>query len=558
MEMGEWKKTLGRILFYYLLLLVNGILSNGFITDHFPFRNAPTFFLLALSICLVLYYRHRVTSKGRISLWIKGISWMALSLILFRAIKYSAFSNVDVLARHSWYCYYIPILSMPLFLFLVSLLVSGKEESFAHKKWVWLFYAITISLIVLTLTNDLHQQVFSFHEGFAGWNDDYSHGWLFYVINVWQFSLYVASIVILIIKCRVSSSKKNAWVILIPALIGTLMYVLLLLGAVPKIAGSTLFEFPEAHIFTVIVVIECCMQLGLVPTNSDYKKVFQSLSIPAEITDEKGHPVFISGNAAPLSKEEFLLESGSRIQEHVILYKMKLPGGYGFWQDEVSGLDFINEQLSEAKEGLEQETEIIRLRNELEQQQLSIKQRALIYDQIAKSTSSQSKAISELAKKARESDDPKQKDAHRKKIVLLGCYIKRYANLMLLCQERSDLELGELELSISEFLHYLNYYGIPGELIGEKKGRIASRSALALFETIESLIENNLDCLNGVFVNFLPKEGGGLKLVLEGSTSSIEEAKKKHLEEAGVSFKLTQEDEVSYWSFFFLLKEEKQ
>ena len=544
-SMKDLKKTLLRMGFYYLLLVVNAIFSLTFIADNFPTRNLPSIYLLVLSFCLVLYYSHRLPPKGTTPFLMKSIAWLAVLLIIFRSIKYSAFSKVDVLARHTWYFYYVPILLMPLCLFFIALLVSRKKGDHLPKSWLWVV-VVTGIFILLILTNDLHQQVFKFQEGFIDWNDKYDHGWLFYVINVWQYSLYIAAVVILIIKCRVSESKKNAWVILIPATIGAVLYIILLTGFAPKINGSTIIEFPEAHIFTIAIVVECCIDLGLVPTNNEYKKIFQNLSISSEITDEKGNPIYLSSSVTPLTKEQFELESGSRIDKHTVLYKMKLPGGYGFWKDDMKELDSINEKLLEAKEGLKQETELIKLRNDLEEQQAKIRQRALLYDNIAEQSKRQSQAISELAKKAKLSKDLKLKDEYRRRIVLLGAYIKRYANLMLLSEESSLIEVGELKISIAELLHYLNYYGVPGELMGEAKSLIYSSSALAVLEVLELIIEDNLDSLKGVFVNLLVEEEVKIKFIVEHMSHSLSKEKIKELEALGIKVLITVEDDITY------------
>lgn len=549
------KRTLLRIGFYYLLLLINCVLSLSFISNTFPLRNLPSIFLLILSFCLVLYYSHRVSPKGMSSFFIKSIAWLSLLLILFRSIKYSSFSRVDILARHTWYFYYIPILLMPLCLFYISILVSNKRGDVFPKAFIWVFI-ITIIFIVLILTNDLHQQVFKFQEGFKDWNSDYEHVWLFYVINVWQYSLYLAAIVILIVKCRISESKKNAWVLLIPASIGVVLYILLLINRVPHVFGSTLFEFPEAHIFTIVTIVECCIQLGLVPTNSEYGKIFQNLSINSQITDEKGNPLFISKQATPITKEQFSLPNGSRVDEHSLLHKMKLPGGYGFWQDDMKELDRINEELIEAKEALKQETELIRLRNELDEKQAKIKQRIILYDKIAESTHKQSQTISALAKKARETKDKHLKDEYCRRIVLFGAYIKRYANLILLSQENNVIELGELKLSISELLHYLNYYGVPGEFIGEAQSYISSRSALCVFSSLQLMIEDNIKTLKGVFVSLDMKDKVVLKLILENMRISLSKDKIKELSDNDIIVDITKEDMISYITFN-LNKEEK-
>ena len=104
MDRREVKTALKRMAFYYLLLAVCTVLY-ALIPDRFPARNISTPFLLTLSVCLVLYYSHRVSPSGALSSMMKTLSWMSLLLILLRGIKYSAVSEVGVLARHAWYLY---------------------------------------------------------------------------------------------------------------------------------------------------------------------------------------------------------------------------------------------------------------------------------------------------------------------------------------------------------------------------------------------------------------------------------------------------------------------
>ncbi len=546
--MNEIKRTLGRMAIYYLFLVIEMILSIGVIVDNFPTRNLTTLFLSLLAIFLILYYSHRVPPENDISILMKLLSWMAFILMLFRGIKYSAVSQIDILARYCWYLYYVPILLIPLFLFYISLLVARKRSGHISKLW-YLFLVFTIILIILILTNDFHQQAFIFQKNFENWNDNYSYGWLFYLVNVWQFGLFLAAIIVLTAKCRINSSKKHVWFIVIPVSFGILMYVLLLTGNVPKINGSTLIEFPEAHLFTIAVVLECCMELGLIPTNNEYGKVFKNLSINTQITDEDGKTIYASSSAVSLSKEQFELPSGSRIDEHNVLYKMKLPGGYGFWQNDMSELDRINDELLEVKEGLEQEAEITRLNNEFLEKEIKIKERTLLYDLIAKSTVKQSKIISLLAKEARESNDLKIKDEHRRHIALLGAYIKRYANLTILSQENKNIEVGELGLSIAEMLNYLNICGIPGEFVNDSNSLIEAPVVLAIFEVFGNIIEDNYSSLKGVFVNLSVKENIYMKVMIENMKTPICKEVLDDLLKIEVTTNVEVEDNISYITF---------
>lgn len=546
--MSETKTILKRMMVYYLLLAINIIPSANIIPDVFPTRNVSAIYLLTLSVCLVLYYSHRVSPDGKLPVMIKSLSWMGLFMILLRGIKYSAVAEVGVLARHAWYLYYVPMLLFPLFLFCISLLVSRKENARLPKGWYGAM-AVTVALIVLILTNDLHQLVFRFQPGFADWDNNYARLALFYVITAWQYVLFLTAIIILVVKCRIGNSRRNAWLVLIPFAVGIVMNVLLMTGEMPKINGSYLVEFPEALIFMSAIVLECCMQLGLIPTNTNYGRLFRQFSLSAQITDQSGAAVYSSASAAPLSAEQLALESGSRIGEHTVLNKMTLPGGYGFWQDDMSELDRLNGELAQAREELERESELIRLHNELKEKQTVIEQRTLVYDTIAERTLKQSQMISQLARKARLSSDPAIKEAFRKRIALLGAYIKRYANLTLLSQEHDHIEAGELALSFSEVLRYLNDCGIPGEIINSAGCSVPADAALLVFEAFETLIEANHQNLRGMFVNLSERDNVMLKLNLESLIEPILKDITQWLSGANITSEVQSEDDVTYICF---------
>lgn len=538
---------LKRMSFYYLLAAVCTLLY-AFIPDRFPARNISTPYLLLLCVCLVLYYAHRVSPAGRLSALMKALSWMALSLILLRAVKYSVVAEVGVLARHTWYLYYVPMLLIPLLLFDIALLIVPKKSGYgAIARYSAL--GLTLAFLLLILTNDLHQLVFRFRPGFADWDAVYTHGLLFYAVIFWEYALYVTAIAVLIVKCRIGSSKKTAWILLIPFVIGIAMSLLLMTDNMPKINGTNWIEFPEALILMAVVVLECCMQLGLIPTNAKYGKLFQQFSIAAQITDPQGVAVYTSRSAIPLTTEQFSLPSGSRIGEHTVLHKLELPGGFGFWQDDLTQLDRLNAELAESKEALSQEAELARLRNELKERQARIDQRTLVYDTIAKRTQRQSQAISRLAETGCRTQDPTQKAACRSQITRLGAYIKRYANLTLLSQEHSEIEVGELGLSLSEVLRYLNFCGTPGEFLQNGDGRMSAAAALEVFEAFETLLEENHACLRGVFVNLTVRRTVTLKLTFENLQTPLSDSMAQGLRDAGVVFDEKREDDVTYLCF---------
>ncbi|MBR3145256.1 MAG: hypothetical protein IKF53_05135 [Clostridia bacterium] len=544
------KTTLLRLGVYCALFGLEIAFCANFVPDKFPFRNLSTLYLLILSVCLVRYYSYRVPGSGNLSFMMRSLSVMVFLLSLFRGIKYSVFAGVDILARHIWYLYYLPMLLLPLFFFYISLIISPKGNSVFPKKWLWTA-VITGAFILLVLTNDLHGFVFRFKPGFLGWDGDYTRGTLFYLVFAWQYLLYIAAVGILIFKCRVGSSKRNAWLTLIPFLTGVIMNLLLLAEKMPRINGTYIIEFPESLIFMVVGVLECCMQLGLIPTNKDYGKLFGIFSVSAQITDREGTPVYLSHSAVPLTKEQFSAPDGARIDEHTVLHKMEVPGGYGFWQDDMTEIDRLRSELSEAKEALSQETELIRMLGELKEKQIEIEQRTAVYDSIAAHTLIQSQAISELAKTGRFTNDTAVKEICCKRITLLASFVKRYANLMLLSYENKEIETGELRLSFSEVLRYLNYAGIPGEIICSAKGCVSAAAALAVFSAFGTIITDNLKKISGAFINISGTDKTVLKFTLENLDITLSPKNAEELLFAGVTFDTVCEDDVTYITFSF-------
>lgn len=549
--MIEVKNSLKRLAVIYLLLAINTLWDADIIPGRFPFEHLSSLYLFTLSACLFVHYYRRVTQHRGMRGLMLALAGMEMLLILLRGIKYSIFGDVFFIGRYCWYLYYIPVLFIPVLLFYIALFIYAKDVRQAERKWAWVA-VVTVILILFVLTNDLHQMVFRFNPGFENWDGDYSYGGLFTVITAWEYVFYVVAIAVLLIKCRILKVRNHAWVILVPFLIGLTTLVLLLTNTMPQINGATPIEFPETLAFMVAGVLECCMQIGIIPTNENYRSLMKETSAPVQITDLAGNVIYKSEAAKELTKEQFSAPDGARIREHTILRRMDVPGGYGFFENDVTELDELNGKLSEAGKALSEEAELVRLQNELKEEQAKIEQRALVYDTIAKRTQNQSLAISRISEEALRTEDPDVKDRCRKHIAMLGAYIKRYANLMLLSEVSKTVSVNELGLSVTEVLRYLNRCGIPGELMNTAQGSISTEEALAVFEAFETLLENNLSDLTGAFVN-LDTEGGRLifQLTLENMRVEIPVSVTEKLMTCGIQSASEYEDNVGYISFVF-------
>ena len=135
---------------------------------------------------------------------------MAVMWMFLRTVKYRFFEDNHV-TRYLWHLYYVPQILAPLFSLFAALEVGRREGDAISSKWYLLLIPATL-LIGGVLTNDLHQTVFRATPGVATLEDDYTHGWLYYIVMAWIVGLLLAPGVVVYRKCRVFESRRYAWV----------------------------------------------------------------------------------------------------------------------------------------------------------------------------------------------------------------------------------------------------------------------------------------------------------------------------------------------------------
>jgi len=540
--MTDVKKCLRALAMCWLLMFAN---VSAEILDGFPYYNLSSVFLLTVSLFYFLRWYLRVGGQPELKHAVRHLAGMILFLFFLRCFKYSVTGNVSASGRYCWYLYYLPILAMPMFLLRIALCIYYRKEQLRR---LWgVILGVTLLLVLLVLTNDLHQQVFRFRPGFLNWDGAYSYGPGFLPVMVWEYLLYTAAVAILVLKYPNSCTRHAEWLILMPFVIGITLNVLIATGHPPTINGHHVIEMQPALCSMAVGVLECCIALGLIPTNESVGRLFPMSGLQVQITDRQGSPLYKTATAAPLHRSQLTAPDGTRIAEHTILRRRDFPGGFGFWQEDVAELDSLKEKLQETKALLSEETELIRLKNEMQTRQRSLEQRTAIYDAIALRTLPQAEEITRLARQAAQTADPVERDSCRRHIALLGVYIKRCANLMLLSADSGTLSLGELGLALAELLRYLKRCGIPAELMHTASGTIPAESALLTFEVIGSLLEEQLPALHGCYVNLQQtREETLCKLVLENLTGASIASLTERLAAAAVRLSVEQEEDTLY------------
>lgn len=141
-----------------------------------------------------------------------AISALMVLWILLRSIKFSI-DNTDV-ERLLWYFYYFPMLFIPMLSVFVSQSL-GKGEDFRLPRWTKLLYLPTLLLLLLVLTNDLHQQVFSFPSGILT-DQEYRYEVGFFFVLGWEALCAGFAFLSMVKNCRIPHSRRIRWLPLVP------------------------------------------------------------------------------------------------------------------------------------------------------------------------------------------------------------------------------------------------------------------------------------------------------------------------------------------------------
>ena len=426
---------------------------------------------------------------------------MAVLWLFLRAVKYRFFSD-DAITRHLWYLYYVPQILATLFSLFAALQLGRREGDALSRKWYLLFIPAAL-LIGGVLTNDLHQLVFRAVPGAATLEADYTHGWMYYLAMTWIVGLLLATGIIVYRKCRVSESRRYAWIPLCVFLGGFALCALSFANI------YTFHKMPECFCLTFAAFWESCLQVGLLPTNGHYRFFFSESTVAAQIVNGRGEPVYRAKNAPNLTPdqleaaacESILLNADTRLQSAPV------QDGRVYWLEDISKINRIQAQLAEINAQLSEENELIQAENELKRQRAQIEEQNRLMDAMLSLVQPQLLAINRLL-----SDKSAQSLKH---ICILGAYVKRRVNLALICDKKMVVPVDELAHCIRESLTYLTQYGAVCALHQEGRGSVSSREAQTAYDFFEDCLEAALPSLSALMVRLECGERFSIRLMLE-------------------------------------------
>lgn len=443
------------------------------------------------------------------SLWIRivqtqvrhyllAISVLMVLWILLRSIKFSI-ENTDA-ERWLWYFYYFPMLFIPMLSVFVSRSL-GKGEDFRLPRWTKLLYLPTLLLLLLVLTNDLHQQVFSFPSGVLSDRAYRYESGYFFVLG-WEALCAGFALLSMVKNCRILRSRRIRWLPLVPLAL-SLAYAYAYVKKVHWVwvlAGD--MTVSQCLIFASI--LECCIQCGLIQSNLGCDELFEATSLPVQITDPAFCSQYVSAamqGALPQSELRQMQQDTVHLGDDTLLKRHKLRRGWVFWKEDISALNQVQRELELTRDELRDTGDVLEVENAQRARWLKLTEENRLYDMMEAQTARQIAMLRDLLAELQKTEEPDRARRLLGQVIIIGTYIKRRNNLIFVGEQRGAISVQELLLCLNESSENISVYGADCKTIIKGEGQLTVEQATQVYDLFEAVVETELESLRALLIS---------------------------------------------------------
>ena len=430
--------------------------------------------------------------------YLLAISALMVLWILLRSIKFSI-ENTDA-ERWLWYFYYFPMLFIPMLSVFVSRSL-GKGEDFRLPRWTKLLYVPTLLLLLLVLTNDLHQKVFSFPSGVLS-DQAYRYERGYFFVLAWEALCAGFAFLSMVKNCRIPRSRRIRWLPLVPLAL-SLAYACAYVKKVYWVwvlAGD--MTVSQCLIFASI--LECCIQCGLIQSNLGYDELFEATSLPVQITDQAFCSQYVSvamRGALPPNELRQMRVDTIHLGDDTLLKRHRLRSGWVFWKEDISALNQIRKELELTRDELRDTGDVLAAENAQRARWLKLTEENRLYDMMEAQTARQIAMLRDLLAELQRTEDSDRAIRLLGQIIIIGTYIKRRSNLIFVGVQRGAISVQELRLCLNESSENISVYGADCKTIIKGEGQLTVEQATQVYDLFEAVVETELESLRALLIS---------------------------------------------------------
>ena len=425
-----------------------------------------------------------------------SISGLMVFWFVIRTTNYFFTADAEI-KRQLWYGYYLPMLFIPLFSLFVAISL-GKPANARLSKTTLLLYIPTVLCLLLVLTNDLHQLIFSFPEGevWTDKNNGYTFG--YYIVLGWEILCAFAAFVIMLIKCRLSYRKKYLPFLLLAC---SIVYAFIYVSGVEwmQLIGG---DIVAAQCLMFTGILESCIQCGLIQTNTGYRAMFEAGSIGAQIVDTDWHIRYASSNAPKLPSDRMRSaeSEAAKPDNNTLLRSSKIPGGHVLWQEDITDITALLEKLEENRKTISESNDVEQENYKTKVKINTVREKNRLYDRLQAQTAHQIELLDQLLTQYEAQSDPEIRRSLLAKAAVIGAYIKRRGNLMFIGEKSNVTDTAELSACLDESFANLELMGVECAIDIPDKNSIYTRDAIRVYDFFEAVTEEAMDDLQFVWL----------------------------------------------------------
>lgn len=448
---------------------------------------------------------HRMIRRD-ISRIASTMSLLMVGWLLLRLFKYQL-TQSGVLCRMCWYGYYVFQLALPITLFYLTIILDRPEGKIKLQHLQWVLFVIYVFSVLLVMTNDLHHMVFVFDPK-GNWNNDYRYGLGYWMITVVSLLFLVLALGRLVYKGRMSAHRGSK---MFPLLFcgGLFAYVIAYICRVPLVWES---DLTVCICIISVLFFEAVLRTGMIPSNMQYRKLFVSAPIGLTLLDEDGHTVLCSRGAPPVSYSIWKrlvadMEHPLLRDNDTQLRAVKIHGGMAVWQENLSTLNRVRQEIQSVQTRLEAANALLREEEEVKKRLLTAEANRNLFEHLDRDMERRITKLAHLIERLPEAEYQRDLTAY---ITLCLCHIKRRCNLFFLARQGESLLGEELSIYLDELTELARYAGLKMLIRCGQNGTLEIRSATICydfaFESISWALRTNASPLMG----YLELEDGSL------------------------------------------------
>lgn len=444
-----------------------------------------------LSLWVLSLHRRLVNRNVRVLMLTVGC--LLIFWLVDKIVKWDFTGSVThPLVRYLWYGFYVGMLFVPtLGAFIINYL--GKPENYVHPRRLnYLLIPPTIMLIAV-FTNDLHEKVFVFYNGIINFDLEYGYDWVYYIVMGWFIVMGFYFVLMMILKSRVPGSRRLQKMPILIMIFASLFWV----GYSMKLYNC---DLTVMDILIIVLLLESAIQSGQLPSNSSYQQLFDSTTVPVLIVDADYQPHYVSAAALPVTEDAMRkTENETLHMGNTLLSSVPIHGGRVVWQDDITQLNKLKEQLQDTREQLGEENILLQAELELKEQRAKADEQNRLYDRIAREVEPQLIKADGLLRQIEQNPENTRELIAR--VCVLGSYIKRRGNLLLLGEEAEKIPARELEYCIRESMENLRLGQIFTSFQSSCQGSYSLDSIVEVYDFFENMVERLMDRITAMMVN---------------------------------------------------------